>query len=48
MSTNPYTAPKAPVADPERSLQGNFVAGGVTSVSWPKTPRWDSYLLDAA
>jgi hypothetical protein len=30
MSTNPYTAPKAPVADPERSLQGNFVAGGRT------------------
>lgn len=31
MSTdNPYSAPTAPVADPERSLQGNFVAGGRT------------------
>jgi uncharacterized membrane protein len=28
MTTNPYSAPAAPVADPERGLQGNFVPGG--------------------
>ncbi|HEX5091164.1 MAG TPA: BPSS1780 family membrane protein [Burkholderiales bacterium] len=28
MTTNPYSAPAAPVADPEQALLGNFVPGG--------------------
>jgi uncharacterized membrane protein len=39
MTTNPYSAPAAPVADPVSVAQGNFVAGG-RSVGAGRGWRW--------